>query len=158
MAYSSIRVVGAEQLGKLGADLKAAGDKQLRKELFKACQRMAGPIAEAIRRAFRDDLPSGLGVWVASAMKITRKVRTIGKGAGVRFIVRRPKGGTEADLSALDRGRAKHPTFGHRPWVLQSAGIRPRIVDRVKDDEVTKKAVKEFIEAMDDIARKLESG
>ena len=155
MAESSIRVVGAEKLARLGADLKAAGDKELRKELFKACQRMARPIADAIRKAFRDDLPSGLGEWAVAAMRITRRVRTMGKGAGVRFIVRRPKGEGEADLSALDRGRAKHPTFGRRPWVIQTAGLRARLVDRVKDDEATKEAVQEFTRALDEIAEKL---
>jgi len=160
MSETSIRVVGAEKLGKLGADLKAAGDKELRRELFRACQRMARPIAEAIRDAFRKELPGALGEWVASALTIRRRVRTIGKGAGVRFLVKRPKTGAggEADLSAMDRGRGRHPVWGHPPWVIQTSGFRSGLVRRVEEGEVAREAVEEFNKALDDIAAKLAAG
>ncbi|OFW64730.1 MAG: hypothetical protein A2135_10055 [Actinobacteria bacterium RBG_16_67_15] len=155
MSEMSFRVVGAEKLGQLGADLKAAGDKELRKELFRACQRMARPISEAIRDAFRRELPGQLGSWVADAMVIRRRLRTIGKGAGVRFLAKRPKVDGEADLSALDRGRGKHPTFGRSPWVVQAAGMRAGIVRRVEESKVTREAVEEFTQALDRIAESL---
>lgn len=150
-----LRIVGAEKLSRLGADLKAAGDKDLRRELMQACGRLGKAIAPEIPKAFEADLPhaGGFGSWAADGMKVKRRVRTIGKGAGVRFVVTRPKGDGEADVRSLDRGRYKHPTWGHKPWVIQLG--RSGVLDRLSRGFVARRAREEFIRAVDAIAAKL---
>lgn len=153
-----LRIVGADKLSALGADLKASGDKDLRRELMQACGRLGKAIAPEIPKAFEDDLPhsGGFGRWAAAGMKVKRRVRTIGKGAGVRFIATRPKADGEADVRALDRGRYKHPTWGHKPWVVQIG--RGGVLDRLSNGFVARRAREEFIKAVDAIAAKLAAG
>src|SRR3989304_940435 len=117
-------------------------------------------VTEGTLQGLSADGPADLrgGSWVADAMVIRRRLRTIGKGAGVRFLAKRPKVDGEADLSALDRGRGKHPTFGRSPWVVQAAGMRAGIVRRVEESKVTREAVEGFTQALDRIAESLAGG
>lgn len=132
MAGFDASISGAEQLRALSRDLKAAGS-DLRKQLPKAMREAAKPIITEIRTEALATLPAkgGLAALVSKS-RITTKTRTTGDRAGVRVTGVRTKDGGRMDLKALDRGRLRHKTFGHRPWVNQavSPGFWSKPFDR----------------------------
>lgn len=142
---------------KLGKDLKASGDKELRKEVLRA-GRDAGKTAQGeVRKAALRDLPhrKGLNVWVASRAKVTASTSLTGKNVGLRLRIRHKGLNGLTDLPAINNGRLRHPTFGDEPWVLQliAPGFAGRAVDEVGDT-----LVEEFRKAVDRVADKLAAG
>lgn len=121
-----VRVTGAEQLAALAKDLRAAGDKELRKELMRGLQRAGKPMKAAARQAALDELPSrnGLAALVASS-RWSVTTRSAGKGAGVRVAGRGlvNASGQETDLASLNRGRLRHPVYGRGAWVNQPVRV-----------------------------------
>lgn len=153
-----LRVSGADDLARLGRDLQAAGDKHLKREVLKAAQRATRPVKPEIKEAARRELPSsgGLNQWVASAMKVTTKTRTMGRNVGVRIVMKRPNPNNRrglADLNAINRGRVRHLTWGHLPAHIQI--IRGGFVDRVMDGVLAHRARREFLAAIDQIKAQL---
>lgn len=116
-----IRVTGAEQLRKLGADLKVAGSAAggLRRDLLAAMRALEKPLVEKARQSARDSLPrrGGLNEWVGVADIKFRNSLT-GARVGARVVAVKGK----HDLSDLDgTGTIRHPVFGHRgTWVNQT--------------------------------------
>lgn len=110
----SVRDSGAAQLARLSADLKAAGNNDLRKEMLREIRKIARPAIEAVRISARVNLPraGGLAEEVASS-RMTARTTTGTRSAGVR--ITRPVG------AELDRsGRLRHPVYGNRQvWVAQ---------------------------------------
>jgi len=148
---------GVEELRQLGKDLKAAGNRELRKELLKA-GRDAGKTAQGkVRQHAFSDLPhkKGLNVWVASRARVSAQTKLTGRSVGLALKIqhRGVKGLT--DLPAINSGRLRHPTFGDDPWVLQL--IAPGFANRAIDD-VGEELVNGFLESVDRVARKLASG
>ncbi len=143
----NLRVTGADQLRTFGKLCRQYGSKELRIELIKQVQREMrdSDIRELVAESALETLPNSGGhtrgarprgktkdgakrvlrrrsrrrrttlAGLAAQTRVVVKVITGGKGAGV--IIRGRKGGL--DLNALNRGKARHPTFGHDPWVLQ---------------------------------------
>lgn len=112
-----ITIRGAEQFGVLARVLRQTGAKDLRRELNAGITQATKPLRADARESARSILPSrgGLGARVArTSMPIRR--RTAGATAGIR-IEARP--GAVADPQRIDRGRVRHPVYGHGPWVLQ---------------------------------------
>lgn len=142
-----LRLSAGSELARLGRDLQRAGAVQLKKELLKGMQRGTREAKAAVVKSALKILPEtgGLAAWVAGLGVVTQ-TRLTGRHVGVRIVGTRDKskvqrhrrtmaakgrggrrapknilfGKGEADLNRLDRGRARHPTYGHRPWVLQS--------------------------------------
>lgn len=117
-----LRVTGADDLAALGKALKAAGDRELRRELMKGLQRAGKPAKEAAKAAARSELPSsgGLGEYVARS-KFSVRTRASGNSPGVEVVAKN----AELDLPAMNRGRLRHPVYGNRNrWVTQQ--IKPR--------------------------------
>lgn len=113
---TAIKVEGGEQFAALARRLKEYGDgKTLRKEFYRGINRTTRPLIANVRASARDRLPSrgGLAKRVA-ASKITTSRRMTGASAGVRI-----RGTSGYDIRSIDRGRVRHPTFGHEPWVSQ---------------------------------------
>jgi len=112
---------GAEKLFRLGAALKAAGNKDLERELRRAMQRSGKPLVAAARWGARRRLPvrGGLAARVA-ASKFGVRTRTVGKrGSAVRIV-----GTSGYDLQGMDDGLVRHPVFGNRKkWVNEP--VRP---------------------------------
>lgn len=107
------------QLAILGARLKVAGAVGLRRELLKGIREAAKPLIEDARAAALEELPKagGLNERIASDPMSVR-TRLTGSNVGVRIVT------TTTDTRGADRGRLRHPTFGHRDrWVTQA--IRP---------------------------------
>lgn len=122
-----VRVTGAEQLAALAKDLRAAGDKELRRELMRGLQRAGKPMKAAARTAALTELPSrgGLAELVASS-RWSVTTRSAGRGAGVRVAGRGlvNASGQELDLASLNRGRLRHPVYGRRgAWVNQRVKV-----------------------------------
>lgn len=111
-----LTIQGADKLEHLAYKLKETGNKEMRRELFRAVNRATKPMRDAARHAARENLPrrGGLNEWVA-ASKFSTSTRT---GRDVRVAVKGNKSGH--DLRALDRGRLRHPLFGNRSaWFTQ---------------------------------------
>lgn len=152
MSRVDLKIAGGKQLSRLGRELQRAGATQLQKELIKGMMSATKDVKAQITRSALENLPrsGGLNVWVAELGVVTT-VRTTGRSVGVRVTGTKDKSKTTrhrkvqsarrrgvsvrklpkgilfgkgiADLARLDKGRAKHPTYGHRPWVLQD--VRP---------------------------------
>jgi len=107
-------VKGADDFLALSKRLKAAGAKGLRNELNKAMRDAAKPLIPKVREAARDQAPKGGGLNERLAKKPYRaQTRTGAKTAGVRIV------GTKVDPRMNDQGRIAHPTYGHKPTVVQ---------------------------------------
>lgn len=142
---------GTEKLVRLAAAIKAAGDKDLQKELDQAMRRLATPLKQSARRGAIQILPyrGGLAERVAG-MRFTARVRKVGSGAGVTI-----RAAGQYDLSRLDDGRDRHPVYGHRNvWVTQAIRpgwfTNPLLLDAPKQRD-------EIVHAIDVIAKKLEA-
>jgi hypothetical protein len=152
-----IEIEGADQLERLAKALKDAGDKNLRKELFKASQRSTRPVKKEVTASARKTLPKrgGLNEWVGRT-KLKTKTRTGGRNVGV-LITGAPgkRMSPTSDLRAINRGRVRHLTFGHKPWVTQQ--VRPGFWDDVMEGPLADRARQEFTAAMDRIAAQITS-
>jgi hypothetical protein len=148
--FIEVHQVGANKLSDLGKALRAAGAKDLRKELLAAMQRTAKPLKAAGRRAAAERLPhsGGLADRVASG-KFTARTSTSAKSAGVRIVAK-----AGMDLPAMDRGRLRHPVYGTGAWVSQN--IQPGWFSGALEEQAPAVRV-ELLAAIDEVAQKLEA-
>lgn len=150
-----MRITGANQLGDLARDLKAIGDKELRKELLRGIQKAAKPLAKvAAPAAARNRLPraGGLNEFVATS-KFAVRTRTSARNPGVRIVGTK----TGHDIKAMDAGKVRHPVRGTNVWVLQN--IEPGWwTNGLSDSIVAPPVRKEILAVMDDIIRKIANG
>lgn len=152
--FAPHRIVGAEQLGKLGRRLKEAGDKEVRRELFKALNRATKkPKAEARLRALQT-LPKrgGLAARVAASRFSTRNRTTRTGDAVLQIVARNPD-----NIRSIDKGRVRHPVFGHRDrWVAQP--VKPgwfSIPMRDNEREAQREIATSLIEVQRRLSQKL---
>lgn len=122
-----IEVIGVESLQALARDLKAAGNKELSRELRRGIQRAAKPLKAGAKEAALEELPKsgGLAERVASS-KFSTTTRLGTRNPSIRIVGRgneSTSGGGQLDLNSLDRGRIRHLVYGHRPW--QNQVIQP---------------------------------
>ena len=180
----NIRVTGADQLRHFGKLCEQYGRKDLKIGLIKQVQHdmKATPIREMIAESARDTLPSGGGyerpprprgkrkdgtkrklrkrsrrrrtslAGLAAQTRVVVKVITGGRNVGV--VIRGAKGKT--NLSALNRGKARHPTYGHKPWVLQD--VKPGFFDEPLKGEVSDDFRRAILAAINEFIRALRSG
>lgn len=112
-----VTVKGADDFLKLSKALKAAGRKDLRKELNKGLKAAAKPLIGKTRAKARSTLPKKGGLAAAVAKTPQRvQVRTGADTAGVRLVV----GKNGSGARGANRGVVRHPVFGNREnWVDQ---------------------------------------
>jgi hypothetical protein len=142
---------GAEKLTRLGAAIKAAGDKDLQRELRRAMQRGGKPLKDAARKGALERLPKrgGLAERVATS-KFGVRTTTSGKGAAVRVI-----GQSGYDLQGMDDGEIRHPVRGNRKvWVSQA--VKPGWFSDA-EEAAAPKVRDELVKAIDVVAAKLEA-
>lgn len=161
----SMRITGdVAALRAVGRALREAGDKEQKRELYKAVQRATKPIKEEIKQSALDTLPhgGGLNVWV-SKIGIKTKQSYSGRMPGVTIkgtlnnkarVSGRGKGrkkartfGATADLRSINRGRVFHPVFGHGPLVGPQA-VNSGFWDRPLTGVTAQRAKREIREAM----------
>lgn len=145
-----IEVQGGEKLVALAKRLKGA-PKELRGELTKAITKSLQPLKAAAKKSAVEKLPrrGGLGKRVAKTT-LRHKRKATGRGAGIR-IEAQPN--AVKDPLRIDRGRVRHPTYGRRPWVLQDVR-KSWFTEPMREGAPA--VQRELIQAMDDIARKIE--
>ncbi|HMV66123.1 MAG TPA: hypothetical protein PKA64_04690 [Myxococcota bacterium] len=180
----NIRVTGADQLRFFGRECTRYGRKDLKVELIKQVQRemKATPIREMIAESALDTLPNGGGhergprpkgkrkdgtkrklrrrsrrkrttlAGLAAQTRVVVKVITGGRNVGV--VIRGAKGKT--NLNALNRGKARHPTYGHKPWVLQD--VKPGFFDEPLKGEVSDDFRRAILATINEFIRALRSG
>lgn len=151
-----VRTDGAAELAALARALKETGQKQLRRDLYRAVGKATAPTKAAVQESARAKLPSGLGEWVASKLSMRRKLRTGAKTAGVSLIFSRPNArnqGGKADIGRINRGRTRHPTYGHRPWVLQD--VPSGFINDVADGFVQRSVAREVLRVLADIKARI---
>jgi hypothetical protein len=102
-------VSGADRLITLSKQLRAVGDKDLKREARVALRDATKPMKAAIHRYDLANLPKRGGLnRVMARSRITTQVRGSGNNPGVRIA-------TRSHDPRIDRsGRVWHPTFGHR--------------------------------------------
>lgn len=106
----------ATSFDELVRELRAFRD---RREIINATARgiraATKPARKAIKRAAKDTLPKrgGLNLWV-SRISVLAQVRLSGKRAGVKLKGGRNSLGGRSDIAAIDRGRVRAPSWGHR--------------------------------------------
>lgn len=181
MGSVDLRTSGGGSLARLGRDLQRAGATELRRELIQGIQRATRDVKREIAESAMSTLPSsgGLAEWVAQLGTVTQ-VRTSGRHVGVRITGtmdksrtrkhrratsttrrgRRASKGTlfgrgAADLASIERGRVRHPTYGHRPWVLQS--VTPGFFSTPLSGPIADQARQECIKAIDAIEKRIGS-
>lgn len=146
-------VRGAEEFAELAQRIKVHADaKALRKELYAGLNRSTKGIRDDMKNSIAPALPTsgGLAARVASSARLSTRSASSGRNIGVR-IVAGAKGG---NLSAMNRGRFRHPVFGAGPWVEQTEGVRAGFLNQPflqKAAEVQRDVAK----VMDEIARKV---
>ena len=101
----------------LSRRLRAAGRKDLNSALSKRINASVKPARQEFKKSALARLPkkNGLNVRVSKT-----KYRTQKKKNGVRLIA-----SGQDELDKLDAGSLRHPTYGHKPWVLQQ--IKPGV-------------------------------
>ncbi len=168
-----LQIKSNTNLRALGKALRESPDKEVRPRVFRAIQSATKPLKQEIPASARATLPhsGGLNELIAD-LKIVTQSRLVGRNVGVRIIssrskaqhaaarrravarrtgrARAPRGTTVRggliDLNAIDRGRVRHPTHGHRPWVIQS--VRPGFFARPMKSIVAVRARRLIVEAV----------
>lgn len=141
-------IKGAEDLAKLAKRLKAAGQKDLRKELLRGIREGNKSTIAAIR-SNAQILPrrGGLAQLVAQS-RIATRTRATGNSAGIRIVAENAH-----RLGGLNAGRVRHPVFNRGKWVTQQ--VRPGwFTDPIENNAP---AIRSGVErVMRDIANKIE--
>lgn len=91
------------------------GRKAVLKELRAELRKPLPQLRKDVRAHAVSILPTsgGLGAWVAKST-ITLSVRDRGRAAGVRIKGSRRSGKGKADLTRIDAGRVRHPSWGRK--------------------------------------------
>lgn len=123
MAGADVTVTGQQDLQRVSAALKAAGNGQLRRELLRGIRTTVRPLIPQIEASALATLPrrGGLAQLIADS-QFTVRTRLSGT-TSVRLTARNPH-----EIAAMDRGRLRHPVFlraegesprKRQPWVNQ---------------------------------------
>lgn len=107
-------LVGAQrQLQALARDLKDAGEKDMRRALYKNLNAAAKPLLEDVKREAAATLPKSGGAAdrVAGAKYGSRVLAGPNPGVKLRGV---EVGSAKVNLRKIDRGILRHPLFGDR--------------------------------------------
>jgi len=117
-------VTGAADFAALSRRLKEAGETGLRRELYRAISRAAGPLADEISSAahLRPYMPNRYAEVLAADLRVSVSRRT-GNDPGVS--IRAKARAHSRKLQQLDDGIIEHPLWGNRKfWRKQFGGMR----------------------------------
>lgn len=106
----------ATSFDELVRELHAFRDRrQVTNATARGIRKAVVPARKAIRAAARATLPKrgGLNIWV-SRISVLAQVRLSGNRAGVKLKGGRNSTGARSDVAAIDRGRVRAPSWGHR--------------------------------------------
>jgi len=149
-----LTIVGADKFGKLAKALREYGDKDLRRDLYAGINRAVKPLTADVKARTPMFLPNSYAVELAKSLRVKVRRRG-GRDPGVKLrAVAKTKGGRERNLTALNRGRLRHPLYGNRShWFNQP--VRAGWWDQPLlegSDEVRR----QIVSVIDDIGNKLD--
>jgi hypothetical protein len=134
---------GAEQLADLAAALKAAGNKELQRELSKGLNRAVKPLKADIKQSALDVLPKGGGYAAAiAASKLATRRPNNKKGTGLRIVGRNKYSLYHADQGIIRHGKGKkEQAIAPGWWTNPTEAIAPEVRKEVESAmaEVAKK-------------------
>lgn len=127
---SDVELRGLDDLARLTRNLKAAGEqgKGLKRELTKSLNAETKQTRKDMRAAIPLALPKrgGLAADVLRSTRFSTSVSTSGANVGVRIKARGRRGIRRMNTT----GSLRHPVFGSKTWVTQTAGIEKGFLDR----------------------------
>ena len=106
----------ATSFDELVRELRAFRERrEVTKATAKGIRKAVVPARKAIKSAAKETMPKrgGLNLWV-SRISILAQVRLSGRRAGVKLKGGRNSLGGRSDVNAIDRGRVRAPSWGHR--------------------------------------------
>lgn len=145
--------VRAPDVDALVRRIKAHADgKALRRELMRGLNRATKGVRDDMRASIAPSLPSrgGLASLVQAGTSLSTRARS-GMTAGVSIRGRHKS----HDLARMNAGVVRHPTYGHGPWVNQTAGVDPHFLDE-SFEKSAPDVRRDIVRVMEDIARKVE--
>lgn len=138
----SVEVKGADQLAKLAAALKEAGNKDLQRELSKALNRAVKPLKSDIKQSAQSVLPKrgGYAAAIAASKLSTRRPNT-SKGTGLRIVGRNRYSLYHADQGVIRHGTGKDQAITPGWWTKPTEAIAPEVRKEIESAmaEVVKK-------------------
>lgn len=138
------------QLRKLAKDLKDAGEKDLRKALYRNLTLAARPLLEDAKREGGATTPhSGGAADRLLAAKFSARALLGMRNPGVKLRAI-DSSGKSIDLRSLDRGRLRHPLFGNREHWYNTAVTpgwwsRPMNAGKAQAERAVKLAIDEMV-------------
>ena len=161
-----IRVLGAANLHKVAAQIRAEGRKDLAREMSAALTKATEPIRRAIRASADQTMPREGGYQAAfdKSLRFRNSRRNQANQATVNLTTYADGSSERRDIKALEAGRLRHPVFGRsrpgrrkgervaNPWAITSilAGFHKRGTDGAIDE-----AEQELVKVVDDLAERL---
>jgi hypothetical protein len=138
----SVQISGIGELHKLVAQIKAAGDKGLGRQMSQALAGVVAPVEAAIIESAAETMPSGYEETLTRSLKHRRTSRAAARLASLRLTTFAEGTAERRDLPSLERGRLRHPVFGRsrrtrrgrRPNPWASTAIRPGFHQRGVDN------------------------
>lgn len=149
-----VRNEGAEKFARLARALREIGDKELRKELYRGINRAIRPLSASVKKSTTSYFPRRYALELKKSLRIETKKRPIRDPAITLGGVAKTQRGKDRNLSALNRGRLRHPLYGNRKhWFNQQ--VKTGWWDEPLSDGADE-VRQELVNVLDDIGRKLE--
>lgn len=144
---------GAGDFAALARRLKAAGEKDLRKELYSGITRATKPMRADIKQHSTGYMPSGYGATFQKSLRLTAIKRASAKNPAVQ-IKAVGKGKTRPrQVGPINGGTLRHPLFGNREF-WYTTRIKPGFFTK-EAKKGAPQAAKEILKAMNDVAEKV---
>jgi len=128
----------ATEFAALAYALREAGEKGLKRELDKALNDAARPVAKVIGNVghLKDYMPDAYAGILAPDLRVSVRKRSTGENPGVTIAASAPTAGGRPsrrgrNIPRLNRGVLAHPLFGDRErWFYQADGVTAGFFDR----------------------------
>lgn len=110
--------IRAQDFKRMALDLRDAGEKDLRKQLFRGLQGATKPARQDVLDAIPEYMPGGYAAVLRKDLKLSASSKG-GKDPQVKIKAKGKR--KDRFVGPLDRGRLRHPLFGNRGyWFEQS--------------------------------------
>lgn len=157
-------MLGAAELKRVAAQIKASGDKGLGREFGAALRRAGAPVQRSIRKEY-GTLPAsgGYAALFSKSLRFRTALRASGTSASFRLTTFADGTKERRDIDALEVGSLRHPVYGRsRPGRRGGRRPNPWAVTRVRGSfhergsaGAADEAEKEMIKAVDEFAARV---
>lgn len=106
----------AVSVDELVRELRAFNNRrEVTKAAAKGIRKAVAPARKAIKRAAKEQMPKrgGLNIWV-SRISVLAQIRLSGRNPTIKLKGGRNSLRQRSDINAIDRGRVRAPSWGHR--------------------------------------------